>query len=192
MLLVLAGAPLYDRVTPAAWGWAYWPSRYYVPFLLHILVCFTIGIGLNVGYIRHARTARERRKGTLMLVATLIPIVSGSLTDGVFPVLGIQTWRLGTATATIMVSIFIYAMLRYQFFLLTPEAVAAEVLATIPDAVFLVDTEGRLRHMNASAAAMTGRVPGHIEGMRIGGLVELDPRGWVDPSGPALLEDLGR
>ena len=190
MLAVLAGGRLFERVTPASWGWAYWPSPLYYPFLAHILVCFTIGIVLNVRYLRSARTAGERRKGRLMLVATMIPIVSGSLTDGILPSLGIQTYRLGTAAATIMVSLFIYAVLHYRLFLLTPEAVAAEVLGTIPDAVFLVDTEGRLRHMNAAASAMTGRAPGRVEEMRIGDIIELDPRARAVAGGPALLQDL--
>ncbi len=190
ILAVLAGGALFERVTQAAWGWAYWPSPLYVPFLAHILLCFSIGIALNVRYLRDARTSRERRKARLMLVATMIPIVSGSLTDGVLPVLGIQTYRLGTATSTIMVSIFIYAVLRYRLFLLTPEAVAAEVLGTIPDAVFLVDTEGRLRHVNAAAASMTGLAPGRLERTRIGDVVEIDLRAQAAAGGPVLLQDL--
>jgi len=191
MLAVLAGSTLYRRVTPAPWGWSYWPSPVFYPFLFHVLVCFAIGITLNVRHLLRRLTMQERRKGRLMLAATMIPIASGSLTDGILPVLGIQTYRLGTAAATIMVALLIYAVLRYRLFLLTPEAVAAEVLATIPDAVFLVDTSGRLRHMNAAAAAMTGQAPARLQGVRIGDVVALDPRGQAsEEGGPALLQDL--
>jgi len=191
MLALFAGSTLYRRVTPAPWGWSYWPSPVFYPFLLHVLACFAVGITLNVRYLLRRLTALERRKGRLMLVATTIPIAVGSLTDGVFPVLGIQTYRLGTATATIMVALLIYAVFRHRLFLLTPEAVAAEVLATIPDAVFLADTNGCLRHMNAAAAAMTGQTPARLQGMQIGYVVTLDPRGQArEEGGPAMLQDL--
>jgi signal transduction histidine kinase len=191
-----AGAPLFERVTPAPWGWSYWPSPLYAAFLLHLIVCFAIGLRLLWRLLREASSPAERRRARIVFIATIIPIVSGSLTDGVLPMVGVQVFHLGTPTCTLMAALFIYALIRHKRLLLTAEGVAAEVLATIPDAVFLADTSGRLRPMNAAAAALSGREarPGDAGAERdlsMDDLIEVPPRRQGGEGGSlALLQDL--
>jgi len=61
----------------------------------------------------------------------------------------------------------------YREPLVSPETVSSEILETIPDAVLLIDKEGRLLHSNAAAALLAGRTPESLQGMPIADLIEV-------------------
>jgi PAS domain S-box-containing protein len=153
-VLTASGFTLFNDVSRTFWG------------------CFSLGIWLNYRFVKEARTRPEREQARLTLFSMLVPIVMGVLTDGILPVLEVQLFRLGTVVATFVFSVFVYAMIRYQAPLLTPESVSEKVLGTIPEAVFLVDATGTLRHANAAAAALTGRTEEALKGIHIKELIE--------------------
>ena len=154
LLLIPLGVPLYEKVERVSWGWAYRPAPIYGLFLLHLMACFAIGTRINLRLVRRARLSWERKQGRHIFLATLVPLSVGFVTDALLPYFGVQVYRLGTTTATVMAGVFIYATFRYRFLLITPESVAAEVLSTVPESVFLVDLEGSMRPMNEAAASL--------------------------------------
>jgi PAS domain S-box-containing protein len=191
LALIPLGVPLYRKVMPTLWGWAYWPSPIYGLFILHLLVCFAVGARLNLRYVRRARLEWERHQARYLFLAALVPMTLGFLTDAILPFLGIQVYRIGTTAVTIMAGTFIYVMFRYRFLLITPETVAAEVLSTVPESVFLVDLEGSMRPMNAAAASLVGCEVSSPRAIRMDEALEIDPRShFARKVPPWLLTDV--
>jgi PAS domain S-box-containing protein len=191
VLLSASGVPLFNSVSQTFWGWAYHPAPLYLLYLAHILACFSLGIWLTYRFTHEATTRAERAQARLTLVSMLLPIVIGVFTDGILPVLEVQLVRLGTVIATSIYSVFVYAMIRYRAPLLTPESVSEKVLGTIPDAVFLVDSEGALRHVNPATVALTGRTEKSLRGIHVRELIEITTESEAEGAlGFSALRDL--
>ncbi|MDP3940050.1 MAG: ATP-binding protein [Deltaproteobacteria bacterium] len=184
-------SPLWEGLTRTSWGWGYRPTALYALWFSHLAACFTLGIWNNFRYLIEARSVRVRRKASFLLVASMIPIVAGSLTDAILPLLDIQVFRLASLAATVMLGIFIYAMVVYREPLVSPQTVSSEILATIPDAVLLIDNDGRLVYSNAAAALLAGRTPESLQGLPIEDLLEVPSEALkMSASGPGSFGDL--
>lgn len=171
----LLGAPLFDRVEGASWGWGYHPTSLYVVYLAHLGCCFTAGLLHNFRYLRETTSRRGQRRARLLIIASAIPIIAGTLSDALLPLMEIQVFHVATLATTLMLGAFIYAMIVYGEPLISPESVSSEILATIPDAVFLIDQHGRLLHTNAAATYLTGRSRESLRGMPLSDLIEVPP-----------------
>ena len=68
---------------------------------------------------------------------------------------------LGFAIADLMIG---YAMWRYELFKLTPLTAADRIIATMSDALFLVDNDGIIRTSNNAADNLLGTVQGWLTG----------------------------
>ncbi|MFQ5456911.1 MAG: histidine kinase N-terminal 7TM domain-containing protein, partial [Myxococcota bacterium] len=181
-LVAIGGVPLFDRVKPMPWGWGYHPAPLYLVYLAYLVVCFSWGIAANLRHLRSTVSRRAQRRGRILLLATIIPIMAGTLTDAALPLLDIQVFRVASLSATVMLGLFIYAMVVYREPLVSPETVSSEILATIPDAVLLIDQHGRLRHANAAAAGLTGYPSEKLMDMPISNLINV-PEGMMHQPG---------
>ena len=172
----LLGVPLYNGVERASWGWGYHPTWLYGVYLAHLACCFTAGLMHNFRYLKKTTSRRGQRRAQLLLIASAIPIITGTLSDAILPLMGIQVFHVASLATTLMLGSFIYAMVVYGEPLISPETVSSEILATIPDAVFLIDQHGRLLHTNAAATQLTGRPREILRGMPLSDLIKVPPR----------------
>jgi PAS domain S-box-containing protein len=78
---------------------------------------------------------------------------------------------LAPISALAVDAVIFVAIMRYRLFVVTPEAVAAEILATIPEPVILLDDQRRVIEMNPSALMLTGYTRADARGLRFEALI---------------------
>ncbi len=143
------------QMEPTFFGWHYVPGPAYFVFLAHCVLGLAGGFAILAMKARMAGTAQERRAARLLMIGWIVPVGVALVTDGLLPSLDVPAPRAGTFMTFVCAAFFFELAWRRQIGL-TPEQVANEIVATVPDALFLVDREGRVRSANEAAVALTG------------------------------------
>ena len=147
----------YMHMTSTPWG--------YVPvantgFLLISLWAVTVPAAALLQFELFRRTSSDatlRVQAKLFVIAIAIPLVGGTLTDGLLPLLHIEVIPpLSNTLLTVMSVIICYGILKYRFFSFTPSMVAGEILGTINEAVLGVGPDMRISYANAGAEQLLG------------------------------------
>jgi two-component system NtrC family sensor kinase len=142
-----------------AWGWAYGVSEY---ILVPALAFFwTVGMGVVSLYVcwRYYRSATERqakRNAGYVLCGLALPLIALLLVDGLLPEFEIRSPELASVALAIGGSYIAYGVIRHNLFALTPETAADSIIATMSDALLLVDNEGRVVMANQAALDLLG------------------------------------
>ena len=141
-------------VERTSWGWAYLPGPLYPVYYALTLGCVLVALGIGWRVYRHSASPAERAQGRLLAAGLAFPLVVGSLTDGILPMLGIQPMRLATASFSVMAGAIAWSLHRYGFSLLAPGGFASHVLQALPDGVALLRPDGSIRSANATMARL--------------------------------------
>ena len=148
---------MHSGVLAKPWGWAYETGPAYA-----IWYAFTAGIasiGVVVGYREAHRsdTPAERHQGAWLGAGASFPLLLGSITDGLLPVLGFHVPRFGVASFAVLGIVICWSLFRFGHSVLTPGAFAAQVLEALPEGIALASPSGRIRSANQQLARLIGR-----------------------------------
>jgi len=145
---------------------------------------FTAGLamfGVASGVIEAQRsdTPAERNQGPWLGAAASIPLLLGSITDGLLPVLGFHVPRLGVASFAILGVIMCWSLVRFGHSVLAPGSFAAQILTALPEGIALASQGGQIRSANDRLAKLVGRPSGELVGTQI---QELLPDAPIEPT----------
>ena len=101
------------------WGYALTPGALYPLFLSFIVGLFFVGTFLIYKFRLRTESEKEKKQTKFLLIAFLFSILSGAITEGIFPVIGITMMPLASASTTIMAIIIFYSIIKYQLMLPT-------------------------------------------------------------------------
>jgi PAS domain S-box-containing protein len=153
----LATGPfLTEGMTRVAWGYAYVPGPAYWLWYSFTVLTSSAGIVAAVADLRAGASPAETRQTPWLGTGIGIPLLIGSTTDGLLPLLGIPLPRLGVASFAVFGALVSWSMHRFGFSLLAPTAFAGQILESMPEGVALATPEGRIRVANPSLAALLG------------------------------------
>jgi PAS domain S-box-containing protein len=139
------------------WGYIIKSGPAYIAFVSWIILLTTASVILLARYRRSVKEPILRSQTKLFIIATLIPLVVGSITDGIAPALDSTVIPpLVVILISITGIIISYGVLKHHFFSFTPELVASQILATINDAVVGTTPALRISYANLGAEAMFG------------------------------------
>ncbi|MCU0668246.1 MAG: ATP-binding protein [Myxococcota bacterium] len=153
---------MFAGVEPVAWGFAYRVGPAYALWYFGTLLCVTIGITAPFWdaqrQLSPAETSQRRWLGT----GIGVPLVLGSVTDGLLPIFGVDVPRLGVASFAVFGATVTWSTHRFGFSVLTPSSFAREILESLPEGVALATPDGRVRVANASLADLLGVPVGDV------------------------------
>ena len=149
------------------WGWSYEPGPTFLVFYLYTLACVAFGFQQAFATFVTTTSPVERSMIRWTTFGTSIPLCIASMTDVILPLLGIQTVRLATLSFACLGAAVAWASARYGHALLSPGALAREVLDTIPDGVALLTLDGSVREVNPEMARLLGRPPKALVGVSL-------------------------
>ncbi len=153
----LASGPfITERMARVAWGYAYVPGPAYWLWYTFTVLTSSAGIFAAVAELRAGASPAEARQTPWLGTGIGIPLLIGSTTDGLLPLLGIPLPRLGVASFAVFGALVSWSMHRFGFSLLAPTAFAGQILESMPEGVALATPEGRIRVANPSLAALLG------------------------------------
>ncbi|WP_213950454.1 PAS domain S-box protein [Tepidanaerobacter syntrophicus] len=137
-------------------------TAYYVSFI-------SISIYLAYDYWKKANIKRQKEAAKLFFITPFPTIVLGTLTDVIFPTLGITfVPPLAIVFILIWAGGFAYAILKYNFIALTPKGTADEILATMNDVIFLLDSNNNITFVNDAVFRLLNYTPRELQGKPFG------------------------
>lgn len=141
---------------PVAWGFAYRVGPLFFFWYFTTVTCVTVGILAPLRDAQRRLSPAERSQRRWLGTGIGAPLVLGSATDGLLPVLGIDVPRLGVASFAAFGATVAWSMHRFGFSVLAPSNFAREILESLPEGVALATPDGRVRVANASLANLLG------------------------------------
>jgi len=139
------------------WGWGYRYTGYFGYVQVFWVIVPSIASLLVLLRRYHTVKNREEKTGVVyVLCGVLIPVVTGIFIT-VLPFLTqVDLPDLTPPAAAVGFLLVGYAVFRYGIQILTASAAADDILSTMVDALFLVDTEGRIIVTNKAASRLLG------------------------------------
>jgi PAS domain S-box-containing protein len=186
LVATLLTGSMHAEVVRTAWGWGYEFGPLFPAYYLLTISGFSLGLWAAVRNWRRQASPAERSQGAVVVTAVSVPLVVGSLTDGVLPALGHQPPRLGTLSLTFMGGMIAWSYFRFGYSLLAPGRFAPEILESLADGVMLVRPNGVVRIANAGMARLFGVREEALAGRPLAQLlpfVPLDPPRELDVEG---------
>jgi PAS domain S-box-containing protein len=138
----------------ARWSDGPWPWLYYLYYTLHLAGM----IYLFQDRARHAPRRVERTQASVLLLMTVLPLIFGTMTNVVLP-RAFGYYRLaamGDLITLFFVIGIVHITVRHHFMAISPATAAENIIATIHDALLLLDAEGRILHANCAACRLLG------------------------------------
>ncbi len=151
------------------WGWSYGlpvPNLlYFIGYGWIVTHCFAaLGIGLWALY----RAERFEKQGQLRFTLLgIMFVIAGAVAEPLMKTLGVKMPPF-YVTSLIVGNLFVsYAIWKYKLFQLSPSNVAADIVETMTDALFLVRPDGRIAATNRAASEMFQTHPESLIGTDI-------------------------
>jgi PAS domain S-box-containing protein len=152
------------------WGWT---SLIPEDSLLHSIgFAWAYGLGILSAYLclvhfLRLSSEKQRQQMKFVFIGVLVVLATGIVTDWMLPLLGMPVPELTTAAFTVTCACAGYAMWKYELFAITPTAAADGIISTMPDALLLVDPDGRIAMANRATSRMLGYSENELVGQSI-------------------------
>jgi PAS domain S-box-containing protein len=156
---------------PNGWGSKWELSFWSVLYVVDYVTTALLGLYLVARFGRHATQKRQRRQALVTFSTAAVTLVGSSLFDVVWP---IWTRNPVPEMAQIVglswaVGLFI-TMTRYGLTSFTVQAAADKILATMPDMLLLLDTDGNVVTSNQALVDVLGHDRRALRGSSAAGL----------------------
>jgi PAS domain S-box-containing protein len=158
-----------------SWGFAYRLGPAYLGFYLFTVSALAGAIPLGIRSYGSVMSPAERSQARVITVGIVVPLVVGSLTDGLLPLCNIQLPRLGTASFAFLDVTLAWSFHRFGYSFPAPGAFAREILETLPNGVALLWLDGRVRVVNEGLARLAGTLPERLLGVSVSHLLTFSP-----------------
>lgn len=139
-----------------SWGFVEPNGPYFNFFLLWLDALVIYALAILINKYRHSQLEIEKKQLRLVVAGTLIPLVIGTITDGIMVSLGIHILPLGVFTIAIMGTFITYANIRYSLFIFDPSAFSNYVLNTMREMVIFLNREQKIAYVNQSVQDRLG------------------------------------
>lgn len=161
--------------TPFGWSDVYEPlTPVYAAYLIFFPLYILTGLWLAWSWGSRSQVTAERRQAKL-IVFTGLPVLVAVALSGIFlPWMGIRTPpEVAHLIAPIWVSAIWLVVSVYRLMVMSPAAVASDILRTMADAVLLLSREHRIVAANEACEELLGSSAKELKGLRIEELLEI-------------------
>jgi len=151
--------------TESYWGYSEIRGVLRVPSQLYVVILVIAAILLLYRY-RQVSSGNKRASAGYVLVAALIMVAVGLVTDIALPLLDIRMVELPLFTCTIMALIIAYAINRRGFLSTIAGTLGGTIISNINEAVLVTGSEGTIETVNPAAERLTGYTADELVGTR--------------------------
>jgi len=142
------------------WGWespqSFAERPLYSLFTFWVVGLLVVALGFVLRFYRKSKADQERKQALLISVGLAVPLVAGTVTQVILPVLGISIVGLSIIFTTALAAAVFYAIRRLKLFLLSPTIALDTILSTMNEALFVIDSHGVIEFANRAAERLLG------------------------------------
>ncbi len=140
-----------SHMTAEAWGFYNPIAPYFWVFVIWLELLFISGVVLLLQRYYASHNHDERQQLLIICLSILIPLIGGTITEGILPILGHDVLPLAMLFTTISAFMVTYAMDRYSLFLFNPATLATNILETMRESVLALDVNYTIQYTNRRA-----------------------------------------
>lgn len=146
------------------YGWNSPVAPLFWLILLWLDALFVTALVFLTRFYFKAKSEAKKRQTLIFIIAVLIPIVGGSITNGVLPILGYDVFPAAVILTSVMSLLITYAILKYRLFTINPATVVTNIVKTMNEIVVVFNLNHQIEFVNDAV----GRVLGYSEDDLIG------------------------
>ncbi|GEM_PF-2875663 len=154
------------------WGFIAPVGPYFGAILLWLESLFVASLILLIKKYRESSGAKQKRQVLLIIIAILIPLLGGTITDGLLPIYEFQILPTAVLLTTVMTIMVAYAILRYSLFLFNPATVSVNILGAMQEIVLILDNTYTIEYANKRALELLHYSQDRLIGMPLSALFE--------------------
>ena len=142
-----------------SYGWApiWGTSPFTYLFAFYYFFCVGMGFFLIAHFMKATESHTKIMQSGLILFTGSISFLIGTATGLLLPLLGIFTIPdITTLSSLVWVGGVSFAMVRYEFFTITPEMAAEHIISRMAECLILVNTEGDILRTNHATVNLLG------------------------------------
>jgi PAS domain S-box-containing protein len=133
------------------YGWTYGITDHLEFYYIALLTSFFViimNLYLCVRYYKVVTTRQKRLQTLLILSGCMIYTLMSVISEGILPLAEIRLPVMSSLYFNIACIFFGVAILKYGLFTLNPITAAESIIVAMPDMLFLVDLDGRIKGVN--------------------------------------------
>jgi len=168
------------------YGWSpVWSLR---PAALSFYFFYLAAIGVAFYFLfdfrRQLSDQSQQHQILLVLLSSIVPIVLGSLTNLVLPMLNFHAIPdLAEIIALAWAFSVVYSMVKYKFLTITPAMAADNIIAAMDEGLVIVDNGGKIITINPALCKLLGYEPHELKDKTIKTFLNFDQHGKAKEQG---------
>ena len=139
------------------WGWDTVPVAPYFWVFIFWLEAFLISsVAMLTRYYFKTNDKVRKKQTLLIIIAVLIPIIGGSITDAILPIFGVQILPVAVLLTSVMSVVVTYAILRFVLFVINPILTAKTIIDTMSESLIVLGPRNTIEQINKSTSDLLG------------------------------------
>jgi len=142
-----------------------------MPSKIFVVALFLAGIGVLLRFRQTTKSREDKARSTYVIVAALIPLAVGLVTDVVVPLFGKAAPFSSQAAGPIMAAIIAFGVTRQGLLTTVAGKLGSTIISNMQDAVLVTGSDGVIETVNAAASDLTGYSEKELLGRNINSVV---------------------
>lgn len=152
-LISVHNTSLFEKVY---YGWTSPTAPFFWAVLLWLDSLLIASVVLLVNYFRKLKDESYRKQTFIFIVAVLFPIVGGSITNGLLPILKVEVFPAAVILTSVMSLLITYGMLKYRLFSINPSTVVSNIIQTINEILVVINPANQIEFVNDAVENVLG------------------------------------
>lgn len=146
----------FSRAQLKPWGHDAPTAPFFWVFLAWFEAVFITALLRLIAFYRRVRGVAKKQQLRLLIIGLLIPLVGGTVTDGILPLFDIQFFPTAVPLTAVLGLFVAYAITRYGLLAISPVSIAANVLRSTAAVIIAADEHDTIQFFNQAAPALLG------------------------------------
>lgn len=145
------------------WGWAIVNSAgenlngpFFTYFVIWLESFFIISLFLLFKFYRSSGDSLIKKQTRWIIIGLLIPLIVGTITDAILPILGIEFPGTAVLFTSVMGILITFSILKYKLFVINPVPHFANIVNTMNEALLVLNNNADIEFSNAAAENLFG------------------------------------
>ena len=161
-----------------SWGWETTPvAPYFWVFIFWLETFLISSVAILTRYYFKTSDEIRKKQTLLIIIAVLIPIIGGSITDAILPIFNIQILPVAVLLTSVMSVVVTYAILRFGLFVINPTLTAKTIIDTMSESLIVLGPRNTIEQINKSTSDLLGYKKDELIGKSIRRILP-DVKSW--------------
>jgi PAS domain S-box-containing protein len=153
---------------PYGWGVVWARSIWVYLFYVYLAVFLLPTVFMLARYAYHEEDPTKKKQARIIYITAATSFALGSVVDLLLPTLNIHVIpNIANILAFVWAGGLFHVIIRYKFLVLTPTAVADDILSTMNEALVLLNPDGEVVSTNQAALKLLGYSENELKGKNL-------------------------